>query len=146
MAESPRLPTDPPAPGAAGAESDQPAQHTLVEADELLETLGDEYAYRVFEAIVEEPRTGRELVDATDASKPTVYRRLQDLEAAGLVDSTIHIASDGNHCKRFHAVVTSLEVCFDADGFSARLEQRPQPGAPDRSHATATGVQPHADD
>jgi len=145
MAESPRLPTDPPAtPGAAGA--DQPAQHALVEADELLETLGDEYTYRVFEAIVEEPRTGRELVDVTDASKPTVYRRLQDLEAAGLVDSTMHIASDGNHCKRFHAVVTSMKVRFDADGFGARLEQRPQPGAPDRGHATTTGAQPHADD
>ena len=147
MAESPRLPTEPPAaPGVAEAESDQPTRHAPVEADELLETLGDEYAYRVFEAIVEEPRTGRELVDATDASKPTVYRRLQDLEAAGLVDSTMQIASDGNHCKRFHAVVTSIKLRFDADGFGARLEQKPRPGAPDRSHATTTGTRPHADD
>ena len=143
MNESPRLPEDPPAaPNAPETDSEQVAQHP-VEADELLEMLGDEYTYDVFKAVVEEPRTGRELIKATDASKPTVYRRLGDLKEAGLVETTMQIASDGNHCKRFHAVVSSLKVCFDADGFSARLNA-------DRclsvSGASATGTQPPADD
>jgi DNA-binding transcriptional ArsR family regulator len=146
MQQSTRLPTNPPeTPDSTAATTEQASQQT-VDADDLLELLGDEYTYRVFEAVVEQSRTGRELIEATGASKATVYRRLDDLEDAGLVESTLDIASDGNHCKRFHAVVTSIKVRFDADGFGARLEQKPRPGAPDRSHATTTGTQPHADD
>ncbi len=144
MEQSTPLPTNPPTTpdSVAGSASEQSHQRT-VEADELLELLGDEYTYCVFEAIVEKPRTGRELVEATDASKPTVYRRLQDLEEAGLVDSTMNIASDGNHCKQFHAVVSSLEVGFDADGFTARLESNTRP---DASARAGTATQPVADD
>jgi DNA-binding transcriptional ArsR family regulator len=144
MEQSTPLPTNPPTTpdSVAGSASEQSHQRT-VEADELLELLGDEYTYCVFEAIVEKPRTGRELVEATDASKPTVYRRLQDLEDAGLVDSTMNIASDGNHCKQFHAVVSSLEVGFDADGFTARLESNTRP---DASARAGTATQPIADD
>jgi DNA-binding transcriptional ArsR family regulator len=144
MEESTRLPTNPPTtPDSVASTASEQSHQRTVEADELLELLGDEYTYRVFEAIVEEPRTGRELVDATDFSKPTVYRRLQDLEETGLVDSTMNIASDGNHCKQFHAVVSSLEVSFDADGVTARLEATDHSGAPARA---ATGTQPVADD
>jgi DNA-binding transcriptional ArsR family regulator len=143
MQQSTGLPTNPPTTpdSVAGTSSEQSHQRT-VEADELLELLGDEYTYRVFEAVVEQPRTGRELIDATGASKPTVYRRLQELEDAGLVDSTMNIASDGNHCKQFHAVVSSIDVSFDADGFTARLESDTRPG----SARAATGTQPIADD
>lgn len=144
MGQSTRLPSNPPeAPGGvAGTEAEQSAQHA-VEADELLELLGDEYTYRVFEAVVEEPRTGRELIDATGVSKATVYRRLEELEEVGLVESTMNIASDGNHCKQFHAVVSSLEVGFDADGFTARLESNTRP---DASARAGTATQPIADD
>ena len=142
MGQSPRLPNNPPATPDGVAGTDQSAHHTT-EADELLALLGDEYTYRVFEAVVEEPRTGRELVEATDASKATVYRRLGNLEEAGLVESTINIASDGNHRKRFHAVVTAIEVRFDADGFSVHLESERRPNASATGTASA---QPPADD
>jgi len=144
MGQSTRLPNDPPeAPGGvAGTETDQSAQHG-VDPDELLALLGDEYTYRVFEAVAAESRTGRELIEATGASKATVYRRLEQLEEVGLVESTMNIASDGNHRKQFHTVVTSIEVSFDAGGFSARLESERRPGDPG---ANATGAQPPADD
>ena len=144
MSESPRLPDNPPAApsNARNTDSEHSAQHPA-EADELLGLLGDEYTYEVFEAVVERPRTGRELVEATDASKPTVYRRLGDLEEAGLVEATMQIAADGNHRKRFHAVVSSMAVRFDADGFSARLDADSRPGA---SGVGVTGAQPPADD
>ncbi|ERH09848.1 MAG: sugar-specific transcriptional regulator TrmB [halophilic archaeon J07HX64] len=143
MQQSARLPTNPPENPDSVAEpaSEQSAQRT-VEADDLLELLGDEYTYRVFEAVVEKPRTGRELIETTDVSKPTVYRRLQELEAAGLVESTVKIASDGNHCKQFHTTVTSVAVSFDADGFTARLESESRPA----SARATTDTRPVADD
>ncbi len=144
MEQSTGLPTNPPTTpdSVAGSASEQSHQRT-VEADTLLELLGDEYTYRVFEAVVEKPRTGRELINATGASKPTVYRRLQELDEVGLIDSTMKIASDGNHCKRFHAVVSSIDVSFAANGFTARLESNARPDASERA---ATGTQPIADD
>jgi DNA-binding transcriptional ArsR family regulator len=143
MQQSTRLPTNPPeTPDSTAATTEQASQQT-VDADELLELLGDEYTYRVFEAVVEQSRTGRELIEATDASKATVYRRLDELEDAGLVESTLDIASDGNHRKRFHAVVTAMQVSFGADGASARLESENCPGA---SAASVTGTQSPADD
>ena len=135
MRQTTRLPSNPPEnPGVAGTESEQTEQPP-VEAADLLELLGDEYTYRVFEAVVEESRTGRELIDATGVSKATVYRRLEELEEAGLVESTMNIASDGNHCKQFHAAVSALEVRFDADGFSAHVEAETR--AESHSHTTA---------
>ncbi len=144
MQQSTRLPTNPPETpdSAATSPSEQTPQQTVA-ADDLLELLGDEYTYRVFEAVVEQPRTGRELIEATGASKATVYRRLDDLEEAGLVESTINIASDGNHCKRFHAVVTAMQVTVGADGVSAHLESENQSGV---STTGVTGARPPADD
>ena len=145
MGETPRhLPSEPPeAPSRdARTSSEQSAQQAPVEAADLLELLGDEYTYRVFEAVVEQPRTGRELIDTTNISKATVYRRLEELEEEGLVESTLSIASDGNHCKQFHAAVSAIEVEFGADGFDARVEN----GACRPSERTAAGAQPPADD
>lgn len=148
MSESPRLPDDPPATpsNAPRTDSNQTTQHTSLnpaETKELLKMLGDEYTYEILEAVIKQPRTGRELIDLIDASKPTVYRRLGTLEEAGLIKTTMQIASDGNHRKQFHAVLSSVTVRFDADGFGARLDLDSSLGA---SNASATGAQPFADD
>ncbi len=144
MQQSTRLPTNPPeTPDSAATSHSEQAPKQTVAADDLLELLGDEYTYRVFEAIVEQSRTGRELIEATGVSKATVYRRLDDLEEAGLVESTVDIVSDGNHRKRFHAVVTSMQVTVGADGVSAHLESENQSGV---STTGVTGARPPADD
>ena len=136
-----RLPSEPPETprGVARTNTEQSTQQAPVEAADLLELLGDEYTYCVFEAVVEQPRTGRELIDATGVSKATVYRRLEKLEEAGLVETTLSIASDGNHCKRFHAAVSAIEVNFGTNGFDARVED----GAGQSERTTA---HPPADD
>jgi len=67
---------------------------------ELLDLLGDEYTRRVLESLVEQPRTGSEVVDAADVSKATAYRRLEELEAAGLVETTLRVDAGGYHCKQ----------------------------------------------
>jgi len=100
----------------------RPTQRTPVEADELLELLGDEYTHRVLEAVLEKPRTGREIIDAADVSKATVYRRLEELEEANLVDSRMNLDEDGHHCKQFYATVESIRVGFDDGGFTVDVE------------------------
>lgn len=121
MSQRPR--TDRPAPQTAGTtQSDQPP---TVQAEELLELLGDEYTRCVLRAITDQARTGREIVEATDASKPTVYRRLDQLEEAGLVDVTQKIDPDGHHCKQFSAVIAGFDFEFDQDGVSVSVQEKP---------------------
>jgi len=93
-----------------------------VAADRLLELLGDEYARNVLRAVTERPRTGKEIAEATDVSKPTAYRRLERLEAAGLVASTQRLDPNGHHCKQYHAVVEGLDFEFGADGVDVSVD------------------------
>ena len=80
---------------------------------ELLELLGDEYTRRVYEAVAEEPRVGRAVAEAADVSRPTAYRRLNDLCDAGLVRTEMVLSTDGHHRERFEAVAESLSVSLD---------------------------------
>jgi len=89
------------------AETDAPT------TDELLDLFGDEYTRRVFEAVAERPRSGRAVSEAADVSRPTAYRRLNDLRDAGLVRSEMALSEDGHHRERFEAVAESLSVSLD---------------------------------
>ncbi|MEE6208926.1 winged helix-turn-helix domain-containing protein [Salarchaeum sp. III] len=82
---------------------------------ELLDLFGDEYTRRVYEAVAEEPRSGRAVAEAADVSRPTAYRRLNDLSDAGLVRTEMVIRDDGHHLERFEAVAESLSISL-ADG------------------------------
>ncbi len=100
---------------------------STVPAEELLELLGDEYTRCVLQAVADQPRTGREIIDATDVSKPTVYRRLDRLEDAGLVETTQRLDPDGHHCKQFHAVISGLDLEFGQDGVCVSVQTGAQP-------------------
>ncbi len=88
----------------------------------LLELLGDEYTRQVLAAVTEQPRSGREVVEAADVSKATAYRRLDDLEEAGLVDSEMVFDPDGHHHERFHVIVESIDITFDDNGVEIAVE------------------------
>jgi DNA-binding transcriptional ArsR family regulator len=93
-----------------------------VSSSEYLDLLGDEYARRILSALVDEPMTGRELIDTTDISKPTVYRRLSRLEEAGLVASEQKLDLDGHHCKQFRSVVEGIDFEFGENGICVSLD------------------------
>jgi predicted transcriptional regulator len=88
----------------------------------LLELLGDEYTRRVLAAVTEQPRCGNEVIDAADVSKATAYRRLDDLESAGLIGSEMVFDPDGHHRERFHTVVEAIDIEFTPDSISATVE------------------------
>ncbi|MFW6321382.1 MAG: ArsR/SmtB family transcription factor [Halohasta sp.] len=81
-------------------------------APEAIELLNDSYARELLTTLASGPRRGRELAEACGFSRPTVYRRLNRLEAAGLVGTEIRIAPDGNHCKEFSLVRDELRLTF----------------------------------
>ena len=89
---------------------------TATGADDLLALLGDEYACDILRALADEPLPARELIERHGMSRTTVYRRLDRLTDAGIVDSRLQPASDGHHRREFHLAVDELEFRVDADG------------------------------
>jgi len=99
--------------------------------DELLELLGDEYTREVLEAVIDQPRSGRAVAEATTVSKPTAFRRLNRLEAAGLVTTELCIDGDGHHHDEYRAVVTDISVELGSDGLSVDVSvEQSAAGAP----------------
>lgn len=88
----------------------------------LLELLGDEYTRQVLAAVADQPRSGSEVVDVAGVSKATAYRRLDDLQEAGLVDSAMVFDPNGHHHKQYHAVVESIDIQFDDSGVEITVE------------------------
>jgi DNA-binding transcriptional ArsR family regulator len=97
------------------------SQESTVEPTELLSLLGDDHARSVLRVLADGPRPASDLVDELTISRPTVYRRLDRLESAGLVESSMRIREGGHHRKRFHLAVDSAEVGFDGDGLTVEV-------------------------
>jgi len=83
------------------------------EPPETLELLADPYARELLIELSHGPCCGRSLAEACSFSRPTVYRRLNRLEDAGLVEAETRLAADGNHCKEFTLVRDSLAVTIE---------------------------------
>lgn len=101
---------------------------------ELLDLLGDEYARTAIDAIREQPRTGAEVAAATEMSKPTAFRRLNDLEDLGLVEVRRRIDTDhGHHSKVYEFVADSLSVDFGTEDVRVSVETSGTPRDRDAS-------------
>ena len=83
------------------------------EVPEQLSLLEDDYARRILSVLAAGPHRGRELAEACECSRPTIYRRLNRLEAAGLVGSELRIDPGGNHCKEFFIRRNTVEVTIN---------------------------------
>jgi DNA-binding HxlR family transcriptional regulator len=89
---------------------EQQTDEQTASGGELLELLGDPYTRCVLTAVVDSPKSGSDIVEETDVSKATVYRRLEELCDAGVVESRTVFDPDGHHHEEFEAVVDSLTV------------------------------------
>ena len=103
--------------------ADTPAPHrrdatwSVDDPAALLEQLGDEYTRAALDAVLDGPRSGREVAEATDMSRPTAFRRLNALVDLGVVETEHCIDSaDGHHHKQYRAVVESFSVRLGGDG------------------------------
>jgi len=108
---------------ASGRHGDAP-EASDVAVDELLDLLGDEYACDILEALADGPMPARTLADRCGMSRPTVYRRLDRLTAAGVVASRLRPATDGHHRQEFRLVLDAVEfrVCEDGIDGDVRID------------------------
>jgi predicted transcriptional regulator len=85
----------------------------------LVELLNDEFARNIVALIRTDRKTVDELVTMCEMSRPTIYRRLERLEQAGLVETGTRFGEDGYHRKTFRATVGRVDIDLSEDGFTA---------------------------
>lgn len=88
---------------------------------EILPVLDAEYAQRILEAIRTEAKPARRIAAECDVSRPTVYRRLNALEEAGLVETGMSYDADGHHRTVFEATLEALSVDLTEDGLAVTV-------------------------
>lgn len=92
--------------------------------EEVLDTMGDEYAREILAAVSLDPRSAKELADALDLSLPTVYRRIEMLKEHQLVKSRTLVADDGNHFEVYECNFDSTVISLEDDEYSVRIYRR----------------------
>lgn len=86
---------------------------TRTAAPPRMSLLDDEYTQEVLVALCRGARRGRALIETCEASRPTVYRRLNRLVEAGLVGTETAVDPDGHHCTEFYLVRDRLTVTVE---------------------------------
>jgi len=103
------------------ANRDDKWQHN--DPTKLLDALGDEYTRAALEAVLDRPRSGREVAAVTDMSRPTAFRRLNTLVDLGLLETDQRIdAEEGHHYKEYRPVSDSFVVTIDDGGIEVVIE------------------------
>jgi DNA-binding response OmpR family regulator len=101
------------------------AESTSKHNSDVLDVLGDQKARNLFSHLVERSATAKELGEATELSLPTVYRRLNALHQAGLIEEQLRVDTEGNHVKAFTASAGWVGIDL-VDGFQVEVEPLPE--------------------
>jgi len=92
--------------------------------EDVLDTIGDNYARQILAAISREPRPAKELAEACDISLPTVYRRLELLKEQKLVTSHTAVDDDGNEYQRYECNFESTVISLEDDEYDVRIYRK----------------------
>ncbi|MFC7116414.1 ArsR/SmtB family transcription factor [Natronoarchaeum sp. GCM10025703] len=109
---------------------DTPSEDSTVVDRELtsetvLELLNASYTQTILEAVSSEPKSARELTADCGASRPTIYRRLNRLQDADLVETSMMYDSDGHHRTVFSATFEKVSVKMNDAGVSVSVSIGP---------------------
>lgn len=94
------------------------------DAAELGDLLADDCARRILVEASEEARSAAELSDRVGASEPTVYRRLERLQAHDLVTEEVRPVTDGKNYSVYRTRLEAVRFHLDPDGFSVTVTRR----------------------
>ncbi|MEZ3117523.1 ArsR/SmtB family transcription factor [Halobaculum sp. MBLA0147] len=85
--------------------------------------LEDDTTRRILAETSSEPMTVNQLATHVDASKPTIYRRIERLEDHDLVAATIHPSETGPHEKVFRATFDRVVVSLEDGTYTYDIER-----------------------
>jgi DNA-binding transcriptional ArsR family regulator len=90
---------------------------------DLLDVLSDDYAREILAATSVSPMSAYEIAEKCDMSPPTVYRRIERLQAFGLVDEETRVEPNGNDYKVYSATLRKVSLSLDEGTFEAVVDR-----------------------
>ena len=94
---------------------------------DLLALLDDEYARAILAATSQRPMSAPTLAEALDASRPTIYRRIERLKDHDLVAEATRPDEDGHHRRVYEARFSGLSVALVDGEFRVSVERDTDP-------------------
>lgn len=93
------------------------------ELETVVSLLDDEHARTILVETCETPLSASELADRCEASRQTVYRRLERLEAAGLIAERTRPREDGHHDAVYTAILDRVSIELREGALEFELER-----------------------
>ncbi len=100
-----------------GSNPEQPSLSTVLSA------LEDSHCRTLLERL-DDPQTAAELIEATELSSSTVYRKLDRLCEAGLVCEYTEIRRSGPNASRYERDIERISLQFGEDGLELAIDRR----------------------
>jgi predicted transcriptional regulator len=104
-------------------ESDNDSTSRQSDQRDILSLLDDSYTREILTCLRDGPKPARSVVANCDCSRPTVYRRLAQLEETGAVSTTVRYDPDGHHRKRFHLCVDKISIELEDGGILIDIQR-----------------------
>ena len=130
MATTADLRTESPPSGDSTSTEGTEGTQTADPVPKLLELLDNEHTQHILKALCRGPQRGRDLIDACEASRATIYRRLNRLEAAGVVTTELYVDPDGHHCETYRLELDRLRVVVESGTVSVTVQPRQEATVP----------------
>jgi DNA-binding transcriptional ArsR family regulator len=90
---------------------------------QVAELLANACAREILVRTAREALSADELAERCDASRTTVYRQLERLEAADLVVGSVQFDLEGHHFERYRASLDRVIVDLDTDGLHVTVDR-----------------------
>lgn len=90
----------------------------------VVAALDDACAREVLVLTADRARAADELAARTNASRSTVYRRINELVDLGLLAESQELDPDGNHFNTYRARLERITIDLHEDGFEISLDRR----------------------
>ena len=84
----------------------------------VLDVLDNPRCRAVLGCLDHRPLTADELTACTELPKSTLYRYLNRLVDAGMIEESVRMDAAGRHPSEYTRVVSAVTISLDADGFS----------------------------
>lgn len=95
------------------------------DAADLFALLDDEYARAILTETSVRPMSAKRLSEAVDASLPTIYRRVERLRDAGLIDERPAFQREGRHYGVYEARLERIDVRLADGALTVSVEVEP---------------------
>lgn len=92
--------------------------------EELLALLGDTHVQAVLRVTNSQPMSANMLTENCDASRATIYRRVDDLLDHELLTEQLKIDEQGNHYTVYEANLDHISIHLDEGGFEVNVTRR----------------------